>query len=32
MKGRRDLIISFDALVAVEERDDYWAASKGPSG
>ena len=32
MKGRKDLIISFDALVAVEERDDYWAAQIDPIG
>ena len=32
IEGRNDLLISFDALVAVEEREDYWAAQIDPIG
>ena len=32
MEGRRDLIVSFDALVTVEERDNCWAAQIDPIG
>lgn len=32
MEGNKDLIVSFDALVTVEERDDCWAARIDPIG
>ena len=32
MEARKDLIISFDALVTVEEREGYWAAQIDPIG
>ena len=32
IEGRNDLLISFDALVTVEEREDYWAAQIDPIG
>ena len=32
MEVRKDLIISFDALVTVEEREGYWAAQIDPIG
>ena len=32
MEGSRDLIVSFDALVTVEEREDCWAAQIDPIG
>ena len=32
MEGSKDLIVSFDALITVEERDGCWAARIDPIG